>query len=215
MVLALARRPPRQVGQFAGFHRDGSTGFELEGRRAAVFGVGHIGYEVVKIARGLGMEVVGVDIDPWREDVTYVEPDEAVRTSDVLVCAMDLNDASRAYFNADRLRPAKRGAVFVNVSRGEISPTTHLTALLDEGVLGGVGLDAFDGEQELGAALRAGRGPEGEEARAAVALMGRHDVILTPHNAFNTREAVERKSEHSIRALMDYRSAGGFTWPVP
>ena len=158
--------------------------------------------------------VVGVDVDPWRDDVTYIEPDEAVRTSDVLVCAMDLNDASRGYFTIDRLRPAKRGAVFVNVSRGEISPTTHLTTLLDEGVLGGVGLDAFDGEQELGAALRAGRGPEGEEARAAVALMGRHDVVLTPHNAFNTEEAVDRKSEHSIRSLMDFRSGGAFTWPV-
>lgn len=214
LVLGLARKLPRQLNQFARFHRDGITGAELEGKTIAVFGVGNIGYEVVRIGKGFGMNVLGVDLDPSRDDVEYTSADDALQRADFVVCAMDLNESTRGYFSDKRLRLLKQGAVFVNVSRGEISPTSVLQRFLEEGHLGGVGLDAFDGEQELGAALRAGVGPKGEQAQAAVGLMGRPDVMFTPHNAFNTIEAVERKSDHSIQSLLAFLQTGSFAWPV-
>ena len=51
--------------------------------------------------------------------------------------------------------------------------------------------------------------------QALLRLRKRHDVLLTPHNAFNTIEAVERKSEQSIRTLLQFRKTGQFLWPVP
>jgi D-lactate dehydrogenase len=51
--------------------------------------------------------------------------------------------------------------------------------------------------------------------KALLRLRKRHDVLLTPHNAFNTVEAVERKSEQSIRTLLHFRKTGQFLWPVP
>ena len=90
-----------------------------------------------------------------------------------------------------------------------------LERLLDEGRLGGVGLDVFDHETCLADALRGGKPDCGPEARATLGLARRDNVILTPHNAFNTAEAVARKALHSIRQIEHFMKQGGFLWPVP
>ena len=69
---------------------------------------------------------------------------------------MNLTEDNRGYFTRDLLRSCARGAIFVNVSRGEFSPLPILLDLLKEGHLGGVGLDVYDGESQLAVALRAG-----------------------------------------------------------
>lgn len=212
--LALLRRLPRQVRQFNEFHRDGLTGVECQGRTLAVVGVGHIGGEVGRLGGALGMHVLGVDRDPRHADIQYASADVALPLADVVVCALDLNDTSRNYFDAARLRQFKQGAKFVNVSRGELSPSSLLLAALEAGQLGGVGLDVYDREPELAVALRTGRPSTDPEVAATLALARRDDVICTPHNAFNTIEAVERKSEHSIRQIMHFFEHGRFLWPA-
>jgi D-lactate dehydrogenase len=201
--MALLRRLPQQLAQFARFHRDGLTGAECAKKNLLVVGAGHIGAEIVKIGCGLAMNVRRVDIIPDRAD-TGIE--EGLAWADIVVCSMNLTALNRGYFNYERLRRAKRGAVFVNVARGEMSPTADLARLLDEGRLGGVALDVFEDEGALATALRAGQG--------SFALAGRTDVLLTPHNAFNTREAVERKAEQSARQIETFLRTGNFLWPV-
>jgi D-lactate dehydrogenase len=123
--MALLRRLPLQMRQFHDFHRDGITGCECAGRTLAVVGVGHIGREVCRIGAALGMSVVGVDRQALHADVKYVSIDEALPQADVLVCAMDLNASNAGYFNAARWSQIKRGALFVNISRGELSPSAR------------------------------------------------------------------------------------------
>lgn len=214
---ALLRRLPAQQRSFDRFHRDGLTGKETKGRRLAVIGVGQIGFEVVAIGQALGMEVVGVDLVEKHAGVKYASPDEALDGADVVVAAMNLNETNRGYFTRDRLRRCRRGAVFVNVSRGEFSPAPVLLDLLNEGHLGGVGLDVYDGESRLAVALRTGESlaDADEGVRAVLELREREDVILTPHNAFNTSEAVERKSSQSVEQLVHLKAHGAFLWPVP
>jgi D-lactate dehydrogenase len=105
--------------------------------------------------------------------------------------------------------------VFVNVSRGELSPTTLLLTALEAGQLSGVGLDVFDHESTLATSLRTGVPTVDAEVTATLKLAKRDDCILTPHNAFNTAEAVYRKSEHSVQQIMAFREAGKFLWPAP
>jgi D-lactate dehydrogenase len=217
--LALLRRLPRQVRQFPTFHRDGLTGGECRGRTLLIMGVGNIGHEVAGIGRALGMTVLGADpVRRW-EDVTYVDYDEAASVADVVVAAMDLNPSSRGYFGAARLARLKPGAIFVNVARGELVDAEALLTALEAGHLGGVGLDVYDREPELAVALRAGRDLDGAgpaaPIRAILELARRDDVICTPHNAFNTAESVERKSEQSAQQLEHLRRTGRFLWPVP
>jgi D-lactate dehydrogenase len=215
MWLALLRKLPQQLTQFATFHRDGLTGGECLGRILVVVGVGYIGHEVCRIGSALGMRVLGVDIDPRYNDVEYADVDAALPQADVIVCAMDLNAANRGYFDSKMLGRAKRGAIFVNVSRGELSPSTALLQALRSGQLGGVALDVYEHEQDLAVALRSGQTPADVDARATLELSKLDNVLCTPHNAFNTAEAVRRKSDHSVRQILAFRKSGRFEWEVP
>lgn len=214
--MALLRKLPEQEAQMGRFERDGLTGREAEGKTLAVFGVGRIGHEICKIGKGLGMEVVGVDVVKKHGDVAYAEPGEAMEKADVVACAMNLTEENRGYFSREFLARAKRRPVLVNVARGECTPAAEVETALEAGWIRGAGLDVFNEESRLAPALR--RGDElglTEDNRALLRLMGRKDVICTPHNAFNTAEAVERKAEQSVRSYLHFRETGAFLWEVP
>lgn len=213
---ALLRRLPRQLEQFERFRRDHLSGRENPGKILAIFGVGHIGYEIGRIASALGLIVRGVDPVRRHADVAYVEPEAALAEADIVVCAMNLTPRNRGYFTTTRLAQTKRKPILVNVARGEFTPATVLEAALDEGILSGVALDVYNEESILAPALRSGnRAALTPDNHALLRLRERPDVLCTPHNAFNTLEAVERKSEQSVRTLLHFRKTGQFLWPVP
>jgi len=213
--MALLRRLPKQIRQFRTFHRDGLTGSECQGRTLAVVGVGNIGYEAARIGQALGMHVVGVDLAPRFDDVRYVTIETALQQADVIVCAMDLTARNHGFFDRQKWQQVKAGALFVNISRGELSPATALLEALEAGQLGGVGLDVYNKEALLAGALRSGQAVDDPEIRATLALAERDDCLCTPHNAFNSVEAVNRKSEHSVQQVVAFLERGEFLWPVP
>jgi D-lactate dehydrogenase len=213
--LTLLRRLPRQLRQFASFHRDGLTGAECRGRSLLVVGVGNIGHEVVDLGKALGMRVFGVDpVQRW-DDVTYVAFDDAAPLADIVVAAMNLTPSSRGFFDEARLARLQAGAIFVNIARGELADAGALLRALESGHLAGVGLDVYEQEPDLAVTLRAGRGQASPAVAAVMALAQRDDVVCTPHNAFNTGESVERKSAQSIEQLLHFRRTGRFLWSVP
>lgn len=213
--LALGRKLTLQIACFDGFNRDGLTGCECRGKTLLAVGVGRIGREVLRIGRGLDMTTLGVDICPRHGDVTYVSIEDGLKRADVIVCAMSLNVSNAGYFSRARWRRTKRGAVFVNVARGEMAPCADLVWALDNERLSGVALDVFGDEPAMAEALRAGRRPAVPDWSALDALRRRPNVICTPHNAFNTREAVERKSRQSVEQALHFLKTGCFKWPVP
>jgi len=212
---ALLRRLPKQINQFSTFCRDGLTGRDCRDRNLLVVGVGHIGYQVCLLGERLDMHVQGVDIIRRHSDLVYVSIEEGLAVADVIVCAMNLTRDNRAYFNEDRLRKARAGAVFVNVARGELSPPEVLLRLLENQHLSGVALDVFEEEPELAHSLRSAKPEDRPSTRATLRLMKRPDVLLTPHNAFNTVESTARKSEQSARQVRAFLETGSFLWNVP
>ena len=112
---ALLRKLPQQMVQFQRFERDGLTGNENAGKTLLVVGVGNIGHEIVKIGRGLEMQVLGVDIVRKHPDVEYVTFAEGLPRADVIVSAMNLTPQNVGYFAYARMLTAKPTAVFVNV----------------------------------------------------------------------------------------------------
>ncbi|MDD4005482.1 MAG: NAD(P)-dependent oxidoreductase [Elusimicrobiaceae bacterium] len=213
--LALLRKLPCQTAHFRSFNRDGITGRETAGKNLLVCGVGNIGSELCAVGRGLGMNVKGVDPVRKFADVEYTPLAEGIKWADIIVVSMNLTPFNGGLFNRRTLAGAKKGTVFVNVARGELSPCEELVALVADGTLGAVGLDVYNEEAELGAALRAGRRPDSAEAAAAFELAALENVIFTPHNAFNTAEAVERKARQSAQQLEAFFKTGRFLWPVP
>ena len=211
---ALLRNLAAQTSSFPRFSRNGLTGRECEGKTLLVVGVGNIGYEVVRIGKGLGMRVLGVDIVKKHETVEYVSIDRGLSAADIIVCAMNLTDGNRGYFSYHLLKQARPGVIFINISRGEQSPSADLLLLLEEQHLGGVGLDVFNRESELARSLRDGSKSSDEEVMSTLKLMNHPRAILTPHNAFNTREALERKSRLSVEQISHFLRQGEFLWPV-
>lgn len=209
---SLLRKLPRQMEQFHRFERDGLTGRECKGRCIAVVGVGRIGYETACIARALSMTVVGVDPVKRHADINYCRPAEAFSQADVIVCCMNLNEDNHGYFNQavfDQVRP---GTVFVNVARGEMVVTRDLLAALDSGRLAGAGMDVHENENELAVALRGGGGVSADTLELMDRLRSHPNVILTPHNAFNTDESVEEKSRQSAEQITEFMSKRAFIW---
>lgn len=212
--LALMRGFNNQQKNFSSFVRDGLTGLELTGKKIVVFGVGNIGHEIVDIARALRMDVFGVDFVKRFDDVTYLQPMDAAARADIIVASMNLTDQNKGYFNDAFWHQTKKAALFVNISRGELSPTTHLVKAIEDGCLSGIALDVFDAEKEVAAYLRDGIASDHPQVKALMALRKKDNVILTPHNAFNTHESVERKSEQSVRQLMAFWETGKLIWPI-
>ena len=215
MWMSLLRKLPKQIVKFPHFNRDGLTGQECEGKALLVVGVGNIGYEVVKISRGLGMNVRGVDIVQKHDSVNYVSIDEGIRDADIVVCAMNLTSENHGYFDYPCLKKTKPGALFINIARGEMSPSADLLRVLEEDHLGGIGLDVYNHESELAVSLRNARSSADDDVQATLKLAEHPRVLLTPHNAFNTREAVERKVSQSIQQVTHFLEHGQFLWTVP
>ncbi len=212
-MMVLLRKLKKQMDCFGTFSRDGLTGLECRGRRALVIGVGHIGGEVVTITRGLAMTVRGVDPQHKIKGLRYVTLAKGLPWADVIFCACPLTDTTKAMLNYNALRKVKKEAIFVNVGRGEISPVKDLARLLSENILGGISLDVFDEESLLADSLRARRGDA--YVRMMMKLKNRDNVVFTPHNAFNTQEALEAKARLSVEAVERFLRQGTFPDPVP
>jgi D-lactate dehydrogenase len=212
--LGLMRKIRSQLAHLPHFNRDGLTGTECAGKTLLVVGVGNIGSEVCRIGEALGMNVVGVDIVKKHPSISYIPIEEGIVKADVICCSMNLTDKNHGYFTYDLLKKAKAGAVFVNIARGELSPASVLLRLLAEGLLGGVGLDVYENEGDLAVTLRSGITPHNPAMRSVLDLAGHEKVILTPHNAFNTKESVERKASQSIEQIEHFLKHREFIWKV-
>ncbi len=212
--MMLLRKLPRQIHNFQSFKRDGITGGETGGRSLLVVGVGNIGSEIVKIGQGLNMNVQGVDLEEKFAFVNYTSYEKAAPQADIIVAAMDLNDSSKAYFDYAKLKQAKPGMIFINIARGELSPLDGLLQLLEEKHLAGLGMDVYENEKLIAPAMRGEIAADTPQLRALKKLARLDNVIFTPHNAFNTSEAVERKSEQSIQQLEEFKKTGNFIWNI-
>lgn len=215
MAWALLRKFKIQEEQFGIFKRDGITGHECRGKNLLVVGVGHIGSEVVEIAKGLKMNVQGVDIKKRIKNLKYVSLARGVQWADIIICALPLTPATRGMLNYKSLKSAKSGTLLINISRGEITPLKDLQRLLDEKILGGIGLDVYEEEELLAGYMRGNKMRPSSAVRIALELKDRENVIFTPHNAFNTHEAVERKASDSAKAITSFLKKGKFPDPVP
>ncbi len=214
-ALALLRKLPMQLKKFESFDRDGLTGAECPQRNLLVVGVGRIGSEICKIGRALGFTVKGVDVVHNKPGIEYVSKESGISWADVIICAMNLTNENRGYFNYDLVRHVKSGAILVNIARGEHSPIRDLTRLLEEKRLGGVGLDVYEDEGTLGAALRSPDSRGSDTVRDLQRLASYPNVILTPHNAFNTIEAVKRKAQMSVDQVKHFLEHKDFIWKLP
>lgn len=214
-MMVLSRKLKKQINHFDTFDRDGLTGRQCRGSNVFIAGVGNIGSEIVDIAKGLRMDVKGFDVDQKLGDLTYVSLEEGVQWADVVFCALPLTRETKGMFNYQVFQMVRPGLIFVNISRGEISPIEDLKRLVDDKVLGGLSLDVYAQETDLAHKLRNDRKNMTSTERMIAELSKREQVLFTPHNAFNTQEALEQKALLSAEAVVHYIKHESFPCPVP
>lgn len=158
---------------------------ELDGRRLGLVGLGRIARRVAAAATALGMEVIAHDpfIQADSVDgVRLVSLDEVFSESDVVSLHAPGGEATKHLVDASRLAAMRPGAYLVNCARGSLVDQEALLAALDSGQLAGAALDVTEPEPL----------PEGHP------LLGREDVLVTPHVASSTAAGRRRLYEHAI-----------------
>ncbi len=191
------------------------------GRMVTVFGAGKIGKKICDLVRANNMDVQAVDVREKELDRLYggslrfVSKEEAIRTSDVIINAMNLtkNPGSvfynEGYFSYDYLRRANPGLLFINVTRGEIAPESVLLPLYKEGLIAGIGLDVFSAEDRFTKALQDGRIVSDPDLVAGMILLemagsGKNNIYVQPHQGFNSDLAARTKAEEAVLKIENW-----------
>jgi D-lactate dehydrogenase len=203
LILALSRKVHEAfVRVRAGnFSLEGLRGFDLKDKTIGVVGAGRIGLHVIRIARGFGMKVLAFDVKRdnfWAEVLgfEYAELDDLLGRADIITLHAPYNHHTHHLINTENIHKIKRGAILINTARGGLVNTDALLKALDEGILAGAGLDVLEGEESIyeeSALLGDATNPE--KLRTAIrnhVILKKPNVVFTPHNAFNSQEALER-----------------------
>lgn len=153
LLLACARRLPAAISSVrAGrWVREDFPGMMLHGRQLGIVGCGRIGGWMARYARAFGMDVIGYDpvLEHWPESIRPVSLQELVESSDVITVHVHLSDATRGLISADLFRRMKKGAIFLNTSRGAVADEAALLEALQSGKLAAAGLDVLEGEPDV------------------------------------------------------------------
>jgi D-3-phosphoglycerate dehydrogenase len=183
LMFACARSLARMDRAVRGGTWEPLEGVQLAGKTLGLIGLGGIGTEVARIARGIGMEVIGWNRSPRPEaGVPLIGLDELLRRADVISLHLALTDETRGLIDAARLARVKPGVILVNTARGALVDEAALIEALRSGRVRHAGLDVFHAEP-----LR----PDHPLARM-------ENVTLTAHAGFRTLEASETLMRRAI-----------------
>lgn len=186
---------------------DGLEGFDLNGKTLGVIGTGSIGVDVVRIARGVGMDVLAYDVKPQPLvaevlGFAYVPLVDLLRRSDVVSLHVPATPQTHHLMNRERFGLMKHGSSLINTARGDLVDAAALAWALDEGILAGAGLDVVEGEELVAEQERLLATPGAEEKLRTLlrhhVLLRRENGIITPHAAFYSREALQRILDTTI-----------------
>ena len=221
LILALSRKvidAHELVHRTGTFVQDNLRGFDLAGKTLGVVGCGHIGVHVIRMAGGFGMKVLGFDVH--RDDAlakelnfSYASLEELLAASDVVTLHAPYNAHTHHLINKENIGMMKKGAYLVNTARGALIETSALIAALKDGTIVGAGLDVLEEEGAMNETeeLTLLTAPHPNEASMKIALQDRYlidhpRVIVTPHVAFDTHEAVKRIVDTTIENVSSFAS---------
>jgi len=188
-------------------------GVSLNGRTFGVVGTGRIGKNVALLAKAFGMNVLINDAKPdetWssQNGLSYIPLDDLLSQADIVSIHVPYMPETHHLMNAERFAKMKMGSILINTSRGEIVETHALLAALKEGRLWGAGLDVLEEERALKEEIDVivGERPniDYELLTANHVLIDHPRVIVTPHIAFSTDEAMREITRVTALAISDY-----------
>lgn len=183
------------------FSLNGFVGFDLHGKTLGVIGTGKIGATFIEIGRGLGMNVIAYDPYPSLGYLEYVSLEELFARSDVISLHCPLTSNTHHIINEKSISQMKDKVFILNTSRGALIDTEALIDGIKSGKIGGAGLDVYEEESEffyedLSESILK------DDILSRLIMMP--NVLITSHQAFLTREALECIADTTLGNLRSF-----------
>lgn len=186
-------------------------GFDLYGKTIGIVGTGRIGEYMIRQAKGFGMKVVAFDAFPKEAlanelGFAYLSFEDLLAQSDVVSFHLPYMKETHHILNRGNIGKMKKGSIVVNTARGGLIETAALAQGLREDILAGVGLDVLEDELyvEDEGQLIFNENPKIEDLKITLEnhfIIDHPHAIVTPHNAFNTTEAIERILDTTVENI--------------
>ena len=184
------------------FSINGLTGTDLYGKTAGVIGTGKIGRAFIDICRGMGMKILAYDPFPVpNADFEYAQLDRLLSESDVISLHCPLTSKNSRMLNKEAFGKMKKGVFLINTSRGALIDSAALLDALNDGTVGGAGLDVYEEESDLFFEDFSNTVIKDDVLSL---LISKPNVLLTSHQAFLTEEALAGIAETTISNLNDF-----------
>lgn len=194
-------RAHNRVREF-NFGLKGLVGFDLKGKTIGVVGTGKIGREFIKICHGFGMDVLAYDPFPVEiPNIQYVDLDNLFSNSHIIALHCPLTKENYHMINKKNLETMKDGVYIVNTSRGALINTEDLLEAIKEEKVAGAALDVYEEEADFffedvsDIAIR---------DDVLKLLLATTNVLVTSHQAFLTKEALESIAETTLQNLDNF-----------
>lgn len=216
LILALSRKmiPSAERTRSGDFGLEGLRGSELANKTLGIIGLGHIGTRVAQIARCFKMKIISHTKHPEREHaekigITFVDLPTLLATADIVSLHVPLNTETYHLIKKENVKLMKKGSFFINTARGAIVETEAILWALEQGILAGAGLDVLEEE----CALKEERELLSKDFLKTCdlktqllnhVLLTKENVIITPHNAFNSNEALREILETTIVNITNF-----------
>ena len=196
------------------FSIEGLKGFDLKGKTLGVIGAGHIGLHVIRIAKSFGMRVIAFDVnkDTFLSEVLgfeYAELDDVLKKSDIITLHVPYNKHTHHLINKKNIAMIKKGALLINTSRGKVIDTDALIYALNKKIISGAGLDVLEDEELIKdeqQVLDKGKANVFGELIKNHVLLNMDNVVVTPHIAFFSQEALERILDTTVQNIMAFKA---------
>ena len=184
------------------FNLQGLTGFDLYNKTVGVIGTGKIGQIFINICKGFGMEVLAYDPFPRVDaDYEYVSLDELFEKSDIISLHCPLTNETKHIINEESINKMKDDVVIVNTSRGALVDSNALLAGLKSKKIMGAALDVYEEEANL---FFEDNSQEIIQDDILSLLITLPNVIITSHQGYLTKEALENIAQTTINNFDDY-----------
>jgi len=217
LVLALSRKLPQSLERIEDgkFNYDGLQGWDLKDKTMGIVGGGHIGMNLARMAKGFSMNVVVYDLFKNEElakeiGFEYVELETLLTTSDVISLHLPLNEHTTHIIDEKAFKSMKNEAIIINTARGGLIDTEALVQALATEKIAGAGLDVLESEDQLKEEISFVAQNEDQSAFGTLLLdhilMEMENVIVTPHNAFNSKEALTRILQTTVDNIIAFES---------
>ena len=203
-----------RVKETGSFDLTGLRGMDLKGKTLGVVGTGRIGKEVIKVAKGFSMNVLAFVPHPdetLAKDLgfSYVGLSQLLSTCDIVTLHCPLTAETHHLINRDNIVNFKKGSFLINTARGGLVDTEALWWALDQKILAGAALDVLEEEGEIKDEMNfiSHGHPNPEVLKKMVEnhlLMKMSNVLISPHNAFNSKEALERILQMTIENISGF-----------